>query len=50
MVHLRPEERWCTCAPPVVVDGKEYPPAAKLEVPGLSWLAGLLGLGRGDGK
>ncbi|RYP91047.1 hypothetical protein DL770_002877 [Monosporascus sp. CRB-9-2] len=35
-----PQDRWCTCTPPIVVDGKAYPPAAKLEIPGLSRIPG----------
>ncbi|RYP22980.1 hypothetical protein DL767_008938 [Monosporascus sp. MG133] len=35
-----PQDRWCTCTPPVMVDGKAYPPAAKLEIPGLSKIPG----------
>ena len=48
-----PEDRWCTCGPAVMVDGKAYPPAARLEIPGMSWIGRLLGLGgdgAGDGK
>ncbi|KAH7354112.1 hypothetical protein B0T11DRAFT_331984 [Plectosphaerella cucumerina] len=35
-----PEEEWCTCTPKVEVGGKQYPPAAPFQVPGLSWLTG----------
>ncbi|KAI2612143.1 uncharacterized protein GGS25DRAFT_107565 [Hypoxylon fragiforme] len=42
-----PEDQWCTCEPRVTVDGKAYPPAAKVAVPGLSWLSNAFG-GGGD--
>ncbi|KAI0010299.1 hypothetical protein F4779DRAFT_315589 [Xylariaceae sp. FL0662B] len=45
-----PEDQWCTCGPPVMIDGKAYPPSAKLAIPGLSWLSGLLGGGGGASK
>ncbi|KAI1485281.1 hypothetical protein F5X96DRAFT_674787 [Biscogniauxia mediterranea] len=48
-----PENQWCTCRPPIMIGGKAYPPAAKFDIPGLSWLTGLFGGGgaasKGDG-
>ncbi|EOO02759.1 hypothetical protein UCRPA7_1731 [Phaeoacremonium minimum UCRPA7] len=41
-----PEEEWCTCEPKVTVDGKEFPPAAKMSIPGASWLSNLIGGGQ----
>ncbi|KAL8420023.1 hypothetical protein RB594_002976 [Gaeumannomyces avenae] len=41
------EEDWCTCEPKVTVDGKEFPPAAKVSIPGAAWLGSLLGGGGG---
>jgi len=38
-----PEGEWCTCGPRVTVNGKPYPPAAKFEVPGLSWISSFFG-------
>ncbi|KAI1335135.1 hypothetical protein F5Y15DRAFT_398979 [Xylariaceae sp. FL0016] len=38
-----PEDRWCTCEPPIMVEGKAYPPAASMELPGLSWLTSWFG-------
>lgn len=37
-----PESDWCTCEPKVEVGGKEYPPAAKMGVPGFlkGWIGG----------
>ncbi|KAI0024973.1 hypothetical protein F4780DRAFT_487345 [Xylariomycetidae sp. FL0641] len=45
-----PEEQWCTCTPRVTVDGKAYPPAAKVQIPGLSWLTGMFGGGSSKGE
>ncbi|KAH8673997.1 hypothetical protein BX600DRAFT_456766 [Xylariales sp. PMI_506] len=45
-----PEDDWCICEPRVVVDGVPYPPAAKLEVPGISWLSNMLGFGGGGSQ
>jgi hypothetical protein len=45
-----PEEDWCTCEPKVTVDGKEYPPAAKFELPIPSWLKGIVGGGGGSAE
>ncbi|CAK7235784.1 hypothetical protein SCUCBS95973_009385 [Sporothrix curviconia] len=39
------EEEWCTCTPRVEVNGKEYPPAAAMSIPGASFIAGLFGWG-----
>ncbi|KAI0603288.1 hypothetical protein F4775DRAFT_22485 [Biscogniauxia sp. FL1348] len=44
-----PENQWCTCGSPIMIGGKAYPPAANVDIPGLSWLAGLFG-GRRSGK
>ncbi|KAH6890357.1 hypothetical protein B0T10DRAFT_560872 [Thelonectria olida] len=44
-----PENQWCTCGPRTKVDGKEYPPAAKFEIPGVAWLTSMFG-GGGRGK
>lgn len=44
------EEDWCTCQPKVTVDGTEYPPAAKVSIPGAAWLGSLLGGGKAEGK
>jgi hypothetical protein len=39
-----PESEWCTCEPRVNVDGKDYPPAAKMAMPGMpSFLKGWMG-------
>ena len=42
-----PEDQWCTCEPKVEVNGKQYPPAAKVSMPSLgmpsflkSWVGG----------
>ncbi|KAL2680784.1 hypothetical protein Neosp_008387 [[Neocosmospora] mangrovei] len=46
-----PESQWCTCTPRTKIDGKEYPPAAAMQIPGLSWITGMFGGGgRKDGK
>lgn len=47
-----PEEDWCTCEPKVMVEGKEFPPAAKMSIPGASWFSSLIGGGqkKSDGK
>ncbi|KAI1376788.1 hypothetical protein F4677DRAFT_73889 [Hypoxylon crocopeplum] len=46
-----PEDQWCTCEPRVMVNGKAYPPAAKMAIPGLSWLSSMFGGGGGgDGR
>ncbi|KAF7543397.1 hypothetical protein G7Z17_g10773 [Cylindrodendrum hubeiense] len=49
-----PENQWCTCGPRTKVNGKEYPPAAKFEIPGASWIASMFGgggsKGNGNGK
>ncbi|KAL2282779.1 hypothetical protein FJTKL_10394 [Diaporthe vaccinii] len=44
-----PEDEWCACEPKVEVDGKSYPHAARVAIPGASWLSGLVG-GGGDQK
>ncbi|CAJ2506232.1 Uu.00g003620.m01.CDS01 [Anthostomella pinea] len=44
-----PEDQWCTCEPPVMINGKAYPPAASFEIPGLSWLTSWFGGGAGGG-
>ncbi|KAI6092619.1 hypothetical protein F4821DRAFT_137958 [Hypoxylon rubiginosum] len=44
-----PEDQWCTCEPRVAVDGKAYPPSAKMQIPGLSWLGSMFGGGSGSG-
>lgn len=33
-----------------MINGKAYPPAAKFEIPGLSWLGNLLGGKGGNGS
>lgn len=45
-----PESQWCTCGPRTKVGGKEYPPAAKFEMPGVSWLTSMFGGGAKGGK
>jgi hypothetical protein len=40
-----PEQEWCTCGPRVKMAGREWPPAARFEIPGASWLGSLLGGG-----
>ncbi|CEI68726.1 unnamed protein product [Fusarium venenatum] len=40
-----PESQWCTCTPRTKIGGKEYPPAAAMQIPGLSWISGMLGGG-----
>ena len=40
-----PEDEWCTCEGRVTINGKAYPKAARIEIPGLSWLTGLVGGG-----
>ncbi|KAH7041029.1 uncharacterized protein B0I36DRAFT_358240 [Microdochium trichocladiopsis] len=40
-----PESKWCDCEPRVVVNGKAYPPAAKFEIPGASWISSWFGGG-----
>lgn len=41
-----PESDWCTCEPRVNVNGKDYPPAAKMAMPGMpSFLKGWMGGG-----
>jgi hypothetical protein len=42
-----PEDQWCGCEPRVAVNGKSYPPAARFDIPGLSWLSSMLGGGKG---
>ncbi|KAH7258133.1 cytochrome P450 [Fusarium solani] len=36
-----PESQWCTCTPRTKIDGKQYPPAAAMQIPGLSWITGI---------
>jgi hypothetical protein len=38
-----PEGEWCSCEPKVEVDGKSYPRAARVAIPGASWLSGIVG-------
>ncbi|KAF6814359.1 hypothetical protein CSOJ01_04082 [Colletotrichum sojae] len=38
-----PEDQWCTCTPRVTVNGKEYPPAGSVSIPGMSWLSSFFG-------
>jgi hypothetical protein len=46
-----PEAEWCSCDPKVEVDGKAYPHAARVAIPGASWLSGIVGGGqKKDGK
>lgn len=44
----------CSCGPRTKINGKDYPPAAKLEIPGMAWIAGMFGGGssgdKGGGK
>jgi len=42
-----PENERCSCEPRVRIGGKEYPPAAAAQIPGMAWLGSLLG---GGGK
>lgn len=39
------ENDWCTCEPKVVINGKEYPPAAKFQMPGAALLGNIFGTG-----
>ena len=45
-----PEDDWCTCEPRVEADGKSYPHAARVAIPGASWLSGLVGGEKKEGK
>ncbi|ROV99055.1 hypothetical protein VMCG_06637 [Cytospora schulzeri] len=45
-----PEDQWCSCEPRVEFDGKAYPPAARVAIPGASWFSGLMGGGGGGQK
>ncbi|CAI0644956.1 unnamed protein product [Colletotrichum noveboracense] len=45
-----PEDQWCTCTPKVTVNGKEYPPAGSVSIPGMSWLSSLFGGGSSNDK
>ncbi|KAJ1337704.1 hypothetical protein MN608_00558 [Microdochium nivale] len=45
-----PESSWCECKPRVMVDGKAYPPAAKFEIPGASWISSWFGGGQDKSK
>ncbi|QPC78771.1 hypothetical protein NXS19_009076 [Fusarium pseudograminearum] len=45
-----PESQWCTCTPRTKIGGKEYPPAAAMQIPGLSWISGMLGRGSRQGS
>ncbi|KAH9884578.1 hypothetical protein F4778DRAFT_762703 [Xylariomycetidae sp. FL2044] len=45
-----PEDQWCACGPPIMLGGKAYPPAAKMEIPGLSWVTSWFGGGGGGGS
>ncbi|SCO00853.1 uncharacterized protein FFM5_07422 [Fusarium fujikuroi] len=40
-----PQAEWCTCTPKTKIGSKEYPPAAPMQIPGLSWISGILGGG-----
>ncbi|KAJ4264777.1 hypothetical protein NW762_005020 [Fusarium torreyae] len=40
-----PESQWCTCTPKTKIGDKEYPPAAAMQIPGLSWITGMFGGG-----
>ncbi|KAI6375754.1 hypothetical protein MCOR25_002914 [Pyricularia grisea] len=40
-----PESEWCTCEPKVEFEGTMYPPAAKMSIPGASWIGNMLGSG-----
>ncbi|KAB5570281.1 hypothetical protein GE09DRAFT_1217717 [Coniochaeta sp. 2T2.1] len=45
-----PESDWCTCEPRINVNGKDYPPAAKMAMPGMpSFLKGWVGGEKKDG-
>lgn len=35
-----PPSEWCSCPPRVTVNGRQYPAAAPLSIPGLSWVTG----------
>ncbi|ORY69983.1 uncharacterized protein BCR38DRAFT_420623 [Pseudomassariella vexata] len=39
------EDQWCICKPQTMVNGKAYPPAAKLQIWGMSWLSNYLSHG-----
>ncbi|KAG5756079.1 hypothetical protein H9Q69_002133 [Fusarium xylarioides] len=41
-----PQAEWCTCTPRTKIGSKEYPPAAPMQIPGLSWISGMLGGGK----
>lgn len=45
-----PEDQWCTCQPRTKIEGKEYPPAAKFEIPGVAWISSFFGGGSGKGN
>lgn len=45
-----PEKQWCTCSPRTKINGKEYPPPAKFEIPGLRWLTNVFGGGDSAGS
>lgn len=44
-----PKNEWCACEPRTSIDGKDYPPQASLEVPGLSWVKSFFSGGQGQG-
>ena len=45
-----PETDWCTCEPRVNVKGKDYPPAAKMAMPGVpNFMKGWMGGEKKDG-
>lgn len=34
-----PESEWCSCQPRITINGKEYPGAAPLSIPGMAWVS-----------
>lgn len=38
-----PEEKWCTCEPKTEINGKKYPPSAKMNIGLPSWMTSWMG-------
>ena len=43
-----PEDEWCTCEPKTEVDGKRYPPQAKMSLGLPGWMTSWMGGGGND--
>ncbi|KAK0623324.1 hypothetical protein B0T14DRAFT_564699 [Immersiella caudata] len=43
-----PEDKWCTCEPKVDINGKKYPPAAKMNIGLPSWMTSWMGGGNNN--